>query len=701
MSHDPLQPLILPSPTTPVRGASDPHRGTGNDVRPASAAPASEPGGPSTTSGDGTDDTMRVAVAAPTTRVQELSAGHSGVLMLLRVGIAGANSEFNPATGAFAASYERKSTADPFGIEEQFHMNRARAASEGFTIPDSEEFRFSDDEKSGATSRRPGFERLLATVLSGAAPFARVYVKDRTRWGRWEDVRMHQHFEVVLELHRVHLRYCDERAVNYAAGATEDTISAALLGLLSSMRASQERRQIIDRTQGSIRHRILMGFYPGSMAPFGTVRKLAKKLNVHEMLHPVSTTEYGLIRRPDCNYRLCWAEDGTKECIAEIFTRFDAGEPLGRLAKWLNDDGPPCPIAKQLDARRAHPRPGRPSRRRKLAPPQERWTRDALRNILANPIYAGTLVWGRKRLLAGAAPVPADRAHLDKHSPLCIDQFLADPPVAPELWNAVQRRLMANAEEQHRNHATASQFLLSGHLKCADCGAPIYGFVKRDRATERRYYRHQAIENPMSPRFACPHRQRYMPAPVLDDAVRALLEQVLAAPQLHAMAQREVARHLAERSSQRELQHQARLIAELEAARDAARSAARNASEAKSPTSREIHNAEVERLATVQEQAHRQLVAMDRETTRRQTLRRVLETNALQHLHLPAHFRALPLGAQRETLRVLLDTIQLDFAAPGLDIRVRVIPSDGGAPGTEGHRANEHRMPPALSHTTA
>ena len=200
-----------------------------------------------------------------------------------------------------AASIERDSKFDPLGIDEQFRENRETARDDGFTIPDDSAYRFFDNDTSGADESREGLRRLFEVVLMGDAPFSRVYVKDQTRFGRWGDPRIHAHFEVVLATHGVEVRYCDEdnSGPPLSEGLTAENIGTAIRSVFGAIYAAEERKKLIRRVTGGMRDKVMEGFYPGSEAPFGSVRWLVDE-STHEYVEPVP--EGKRIRRPGCGY---------------------------------------------------------------------------------------------------------------------------------------------------------------------------------------------------------------------------------------------------------------------------------------------------------------------------------------------------------------------------------------------------------------
>lgn len=69
-----------------------------------------------------------------------------------------------------AASYGRKSNEDDEGLKAQHLLNEQRADRDGYVIPRTHAFRFDDDDTSGVSKRRRGFDRLLALITLPYSP---------------------------------------------------------------------------------------------------------------------------------------------------------------------------------------------------------------------------------------------------------------------------------------------------------------------------------------------------------------------------------------------------------------------------------------------------------------------------------------------------------------------------------------------------
>ena len=127
------------------------------------------------------------------------------------------------------------------------------------------------------------------------------------------------------------------------------------------------------------------------------------------------------------------------------------------------------------------------------------WRINTLRRILGCPLYTGDFVWNR--LHAGKYH-GIERGALVKRNgrrkpSTAITNKPEDHIVVPnahealvdhEAWNAVQKKLADNCR-QTSPHRGTGQYLLSGLVKCANCGSPMHGECDRRRPTGpyRRY----------------------------------------------------------------------------------------------------------------------------------------------------------------------------------------------------------------------
>lgn len=125
------------------------------------------------------------------------------------------------------------------------------------------------------------------------------------------------------------------------------------------------------------------------------------------------------------------------------------------------------------------------------------WSHMAVLRVLHNRVYVGEVF-------------VRDNWHIAPHPPL----------VGVDLFEQAQRLLLERGEDYSRRAGNASDYLLSGLVRCARCGNKYTGTVAHGRSTSYRYY-------------TCGSRQRKgahgcdadrLPADALDDAVlQALL----------------------------------------------------------------------------------------------------------------------------------------------------------------------------------
>jgi DNA invertase Pin-like site-specific DNA recombinase len=365
------------------------------------------------------------------------------------------------ARGRLACSYARKSRDDPDGVSAQHVLNAAKAERDGWFVPDDARFRFSDNDVSGALESRPEFDRMLALARTGA-PWSRVYCKNRSRFGRWEDLQLHAFYEVVLRRRGASLHFSAQPREGDDGAATSPTqlMFRSFQDLLDAWGVSVERLQINQKMNGGRRMEVSRGNWPGGdMLPYGIVRTLVDRVTgttvVAELVPGVPVA-----RRPQdvCRLRYDAVACAT---VRRIFDEYVAGK-----SRWG--------IAAGLTADRVRP-PGSRYARRKNAKGPARWTGTHVKDILGQTLYIGHLVWGRNRE-DGDAPVPIDEADLETGtSALLKYDYMADPPVSEDVWIAAQERRLRDKAANGGKRGRSPDYLLSGLVRCAACGRVFSG----------------------------------------------------------------------------------------------------------------------------------------------------------------------------------------------------------------------------------
>lgn len=169
-----------------------------------------------------------------------------------------------------------------------------------------------------------------------------------------------------------------------------------------------------DITRGQ-RENAARGFFNGSRPPFGYTRKKIKD----------GDKERNSLE-PDPNL---------VPIIKRIFNEIVNEKGLKEIAKGLNKDGVPAPAG-------------------------GKWGRQRLHKILTNEAYTGRLIWGKSH--KGLPPIIKDNAW-----PAIVDK---------SLFENVQVTLNSRAPKVTHPRVAGSSYLLSGLVKCRNCGASYIGY---------------------------------------------------------------------------------------------------------------------------------------------------------------------------------------------------------------------------------
>ncbi len=232
------------------------------------------------------------------------------------------------------------------------------------------------------------------------------------------------------------------------------------------------------------------------------VRGLVGALYLQDLAHKVRRGMTGIIRdgrhaggraygyRPVAGKRgEMQIVDTEAEVIRRIFALYLDGTPPRDIAGRLNREGVPPPRGSKWNASTINGSPQRGS------------------GILHNELYAGRMVWNKVRMLKN----PDTGRRISRPNARTGWQSVAAPHlaiVAPEVFDAVQARRAANAQDRPQSSVRPRR-LLSGLLKCGACGGgmAVHGTDKTGKTrvqcsvmresgscTHRRSYYLEAIE---------------------------------------------------------------------------------------------------------------------------------------------------------------------------------------------------------------
>lgn len=296
-------------------------------------------------------------------------------------------------------------------IEDQLRVCREHCGRQGWPVP----VVFSDAAITGARHDRPGYARLLAT----AHEFDVIVVDDLTRLAR-------DQVETQRLLRR--LKFAGIRLIAVSDSldtAREDAkLNAGLRGLMGELYLDD----LAKKTHRGLTGRALSGASAGGL-PYG---------------YRVAGVGQRAI------------DEAQAAVVRQIFAEFVAGASPRAIAACLNRDGVPPPRGRtwSMTAIRADLRRGL--------------------GILGNPIYAGQQVWNRSRWVKH--PETGRRVRQERPR---ADWITTDHPelaiVDSGVWAAAQRRLGVTATPQRGKPGVGrpAKYLLSGLLRCGECGGPM------------------------------------------------------------------------------------------------------------------------------------------------------------------------------------------------------------------------------------
>ncbi|MDI1430215.1 recombinase family protein [Polyangium sorediatum] len=318
-----------------------------------------------------------------------------------------------------AAIYARRSTDEHQveSLDTQLDNARRCALKRGYLLDAGHEFTDTASRAEFAPHRRPGFAALRDAALAGH--FDVVVVRDDSRLGG--DMLRVATFAQELTDAGVKILF-------YATGEEMvlDNEMTRLVAVMRGFASESERRRIASRTRESVERKARRGLVAGG-AVYG----------------------YRNVSALDGSGRVREIEPEQAEVVREIFARYADGEGLRSVAKDLTERG--------------------------ITPPRVRkdglgaWAPAAIHAMLRRPLYVGRIEWGHTHKTYKAGTKIRTKTHVH-------EVVVVDAPhlriVPEELWEAVQKRIQSN-ERHSTDGGRPASYLLSGILRCGECGGPL------------------------------------------------------------------------------------------------------------------------------------------------------------------------------------------------------------------------------------
>ena len=276
-----------------------------------------------------------------------------------------------------------------------------------------------------ATNKRKGFQAMIRDAAGGG--FDRILCWDQSRFGRFDSIEAGSWITPLRDA-GVSLETIDGGVIDWSDFAGRVTFAV-----------SQEAKHAFlrDLSRSSLRGmaakiRDGRGIYGGS-TPYGYRRETAI-----------------VDRRPVSTFAL---DETTAPVVRRMFHAYaEAGGSLNSVVVMLNDEGVPSPYGRA------------------------QWRRGSVRRVLANPIYAGDISWGRtmsgKYHARVGDEIVARRPGQRRARNVPIVHRDALPAIVDRrLFDAVQELLVVRKKATRRSRSTRP---LSGLVTCGHCGSPMH-----------------------------------------------------------------------------------------------------------------------------------------------------------------------------------------------------------------------------------
>jgi site-specific DNA recombinase len=333
-----------------------------------------------------------------------------------------------------AAIYARFSTEHQSreSLVDQRRMCERTALQNGIKVV----AQFEDAGISGGTSDRPGYQAMLSAARRGE--FSVIIAEDLKRLWR-EQAEQHTRMKEFMNL---------KVLIMTASGFDSRQPGADLIASVQGAAAELERKETAYRTRRGLEGRARAGKSTGGRC-------------------------YGYVPASESGSGDVLVDDGQASVVVRIFNAFLSGQSPRDIANALNADGVPSPGSYWK---------GRSIRR------GSGWVSSAIHGdvkkgtgMLRNRRYIGEVTFGRAEWKQDAANSKVRRMEL-RDTPLHVRSDERLRIVPKDLWDRVQAALIERANRMQarvgksrggRPPGSGSRYLLSGLLRCGECGSSV------------------------------------------------------------------------------------------------------------------------------------------------------------------------------------------------------------------------------------
>lgn len=327
--------------------------------------------------------------------------------------------------------YTRVSTEiqlDGYSLEAQKERLRKEAGHRGMKVVGE----YSDEGKSGKNIKgRPEFQKMLNDIKDGKDKVDYVLVFKLSRFGRNAADTLNS------------LQYMEDFGVNLLC--VEDSIDSAgasgklMISVLAAV-AEIERENIKEQTMAGRKQKARDGRWNGGFAPYG----------------------YKLVHKDGEKGKVLEIDEKEAELVRLIYDKFvNTNMGANGIAKWLNEHGYTKTVRQNgtMPTLSAH----------------------FVKLVLDNPVYMGKIAYGRRK--TEKIDGTRNEFHIVKQAEDAYEIYdgIHEAIVTEEMWYEAYAKRKVTGIKHEKTHSIGHYHMLSGLVRCPECGAKMYGVVNRKK----------------------------------------------------------------------------------------------------------------------------------------------------------------------------------------------------------------------------